>query len=139
MYMLLSHVHVTKTIPLTPESFWKWVGVPPLGHERGWLIFHARGRDPPGGSALVPWDFSCSFKYSRCSGSALYHLTAPAMRPDAWEESATTDFQKKIPKERWTRRDLNPWPSRCKRDDLPLIYEPFASVLAAYYFSVNAI
>ena len=27
-------------------------------------------------------------------------------------------------KQRWTRRDSNPWPSRCKRDDLPLIYEP---------------
>src|SRR5512145_2925403 len=31
---------------------------------------------------------------------------------------------KNVLKREWTRRDLNPWPSRCKRDDLPLIYEP---------------
>ena len=36
----------------------------------------------------------------------------------------------------WTRRDLNPWPSRCKRDDLPLIYEPWCTQrLAPYNFS----
>lgn len=39
-------------------------------------------------------------------------------------------------KTRWTRRDLNPWPSRCKRDDLPLIYEPwYTQRLALYNFS----
>lgn len=26
----------------------------------------------------------------------------------------------------WTRRDLNPRPLRCERNDLPLIYEPFS-------------
>gem|GEM_PF-4177132 len=26
---------------------------------------------------------------------------------------------------KWTRRDLNPRPLRCERNDLPLIYEPF--------------
>ena len=35
---------------------------------------------------------------------------------------------------RWTRRDLNPWPSRCKRDDLPLIYEPFNAGCGILFF-----
>ena len=34
----------------------------------------------------------------------------------------------------WTRRDLNPWPSRCKRDDLPLIYEPACTCLCGILF-----
>ena len=37
--------------------------------------------------------------------------------------------------ERWTRRDLNPWPLRCKRSDLPLIYEPASPQVCGILFS----
>ena len=40
-----------------------------------------------------------------------------------------------IKEKQWTRRDLNPWPSRCKRDDLPLIYEPAAAGCGILFFS----
>ena len=45
---------------------------------------------------------------------------------------------KNVTRKGWTRRDLNPWPSRCKRDDLPLIYEP-AVLVAVFYFSADSI
>ncbi len=32
-------------------------------------------------------------------------------------------FKKNL-KNQWTRRELNPRPLRCERNDLPLIYEP---------------
>ncbi len=36
----------------------------------------------------------------------------------------------------WTRRDLNPRPLRCERNDLPLIYEP---VVLYYDFPADGI
>jgi hypothetical protein len=44
-------------------------------------------------------------------------------------------MEKQCRQKQWTRRDLNPWPSRCKRDDLPLIYEPAAAGCGILFFS----